>query len=99
MNERKTSRPKNEGRYGRLDIYSLTGSLLEAGFMSKGKFNERQIAAQIELLQNMSAVRVNRAVADEKLCADFPARFVFGDQFQDAAFGRREEVEFGFFAC
>lgn len=65
--------------------------------MSDGKFNERQIAAQIEFLQNVGAVRVNRAVADEKLCADFPAGFVFGDQFQDAAFGRREEVESGFF--
>ena len=66
--------------------------------MSDGKFNERQVAAQIEFLQNVGAVRVNRAVADEKLCADFPARFVFGDQFQDTAFGRREEVESGFFA-
>ena len=66
--------------------------------MSEGKFNERQIAAQIELLQNMGAVRVNRAVADEKLFADFPARFVFGDQFQDTALGRREEAEFGFVA-
>ena len=66
--------------------------------MSDGKFNECQIAAQIEFLQNIGAVRVNCAVADEKLCADFPARFVFGNQFQDAAFGRCEEVEFGFFA-
>ncbi len=66
--------------------------------MSDGKFNERQIAAQIEFLQNIGAVRVNRPVADEKLCADFLARFVFGDQFQDTTFGRREEVESGFFA-
>ena len=66
--------------------------------MSDGKFNERQIAAQIEFLQNMGAVRVNRAVADKKLFADFSARFVFGDQFQDTTFGRREEVESGFFA-
>jgi len=28
MNERKTSRPKNEGYFGRLDIYRFTGSLL-----------------------------------------------------------------------
>jgi hypothetical protein len=35
--------------------------------MSDGEFNERQIAAQIELLQNIGAVRVNRPVADEKL--------------------------------
>ena len=98
MSERKTSRPKNEGYFGRLDIYRLTGSFLEAGFMSDGKFNERQIAAQIEFLQNVGAVRVNRSVADEKLGGDFLARFVFGDQFQDTAFGRREEVESGFFA-
>ncbi len=65
MNERKTSRPKNEDYFGRLDIYWLTGSLLEAGFMSDGKFDERQIAAQIEFLQNVGAVRVNRPVADE----------------------------------
>ena len=66
--------------------------------MSDGKFNESQIAAQIEFLQNIGAVRVNRAMADEKLRADFLARFVFGDQFQDAAFGRRKAVEFGSFA-
>lgn len=98
MNERKTSVPKNEGYLGRLDICWFTGSLLEAGFMSDGKFNERPIAAQIEFLQNVGAVRVNRAVADEKLFADFPARFVIGDQFQDTAFGRRERIEFGLFA-
>lgn len=47
--------------------------------MSDGKFNERQVAAQIEFLQNVGAVRVNSAVADEKLCADFLTGFVFGD--------------------
>ena len=82
LDERAQNEP-SEGTlfFGRLDIYRLTGSFLEAGFMSDGKFNERQIAAQIEFLQNVGAVRVNRAVADEKLCADFPAGFVFGDQF------------------
>ena len=43
-------------------------------------------------------MRVDCAVADEKLVADFTAGFVFGDHLQNAAFGRREEAEFGFVA-
>ena len=48
--------------------------------MSESEFDERQIAAQIEFVRDVGAVRVNGAVADEKLVSDFAARFVFGDE-------------------
>ncbi len=58
--------PSEERRSLRTARYLLADrQFLEAGFMSDGKFNERQIAAQIEFLQNVGAVRVNRPVADE----------------------------------
>ena len=49
--------------------------------MSDGEFDERQIAAQVQFVWDIGAMRVNRPVADEKLFADFLARFVFGDEF------------------
>ena len=45
--------------------------------MSDGEFDEGEIAAQIEFAADVEAVRVNRAVADEKFVADLAAGFVF----------------------
>ena len=63
--------------------------ILEFEFMGYGEFDERERAVQIELARDIGAVFFDRAVADVKLFADFLAGFVFGDEFKDAAFGRR----------
>ncbi len=55
--------------------------ILEFGFMSDGKFDERERALQIEFARDVGAVFFHRAMADEELLADFPARFFFGDEF------------------
>ncbi len=57
--------------------------------MGYGEFDERERAVQIKLAGDIGAVFFDRAIADVKLFADFLAGFFFGDQFEDAAFGRR----------
>jgi hypothetical protein len=65
--------------------------------VGESEFYQNVTAAQIEFLADIGAVRFDRAVTDEKLFADFFARFVFGNEFQNAAFGRRQVFDAGFF--
>ncbi len=51
----------------------------------------------MEFAGNIGAMSFNGAVTDEKFFADFLAGFVFGDQFQNALFGRREQMQAGLF--
>jgi hypothetical protein len=54
-------------------------------------------AAKIEFLADVGTMRFDRAVADEKLFGNLFAGFVFGNVFENAAFGRREVFDAGFF--
>ena len=69
----------------------------QLGFVGKSEFYKNVAAAQIEFLADVGAVSFDRAVTDEKLIGDFFAGFVFGNEFENAAFGRREVFDAGFF--
>ncbi len=65
--------------------------------MCESEFYQNVTAAQVEFLADVGAVRFDRAVTDEKFFGDFLARFVFGNEFENAAFGRCEVFDAGFF--
>ncbi len=69
----------------------------QLGFVGESEFYQNVTAFQVEFLADVGAVRFDRAVTDEKFFGDFFAGFVFGDEFENAAFGRREVFDAGFF--
>src|SRR5215475_8325847 len=60
----------------------------EFRFVIERKFDERVCSTQFEFGADVSAMIFNCAGADAEQRGDLFARFVFGQQRQDAAFGR-----------
>ncbi len=61
--------------------------------MFERKPQKRVATVQIQLPADVRAVIVNRARVDEKHLADLPARFVVGNQLQNAAFGSCQRIQ------
>src|SRR5262245_39935775 len=61
----------------------------------EGEFDERVAAFEFELLADVGAVVLDRAVADEEFRRDLFAGLFLGDQFQDAPLCGGEIVEVG----
>ncbi len=69
----------------------------QLGFVGESEFYQNVTAAQVEFLADIGAVRFDRSITDEKFFGNLFAGFVFGDEFENAALGRREVFDAGFF--
>jgi hypothetical protein len=58
--------------------------------VSDREFDKGEVAAQVQFARDIGTMSVDGAVADKKFGPDLLASFIVRDQFQDAAFGRRE---------
>ena len=63
---------------------------LQLRLVLEGEFEQRVVAVEAEFLADVGAVVFDRAVVDEEFGGDLFARFVVGDQVQDAPFGGRQ---------
>ena len=59
---------------------------LKLTFVQEGEFHQGVITVQAELLANIRAVGLYRAVTDKHGISNFAAGFILGDQLQNASF-------------
>ena len=62
-------------------------------FMRERELEQRVMAVEAELLADVGPVVLDRPVGDEEVGGDLLARFVAGNQVQDALLDRRQVVE------